>query len=297
MKKKSIFSFFLAAILLSAEALALEDFSKEYRKSVKVNNNVIVDLEVNFADLKITTWDSPQIDIFVKITTNAKSQERADELFEKIEVAIGESMSKVDFKITSGSISCGKSENFSIVVEMKMPAGGSLEGNSAFGEMTLGDLSGNCNLMVEYGKFSGGNLSSSTNNFKVAFGDAVIASFGGGNLENEYGSLGVDQLKGNAEINVAFGDLRIGHVYPSCKNLAVRVEYGDADIGLDPSCAFSIDAESSYGEIDLPDGFKKTNSESDFASKHVEGSFGNSATGQLKIKSDFSDVEVGIALN
>jgi hypothetical protein len=286
----------LAMLVISSSAHA-EDYYKEVKKNFSVNNNVRFDVDVSFADLNIQTWDQAQMEIIVKMDVVAKNEERANEMFESISVNISEGSDLVGLVVSGGNWNCnsnGKnSESYQIHIEVKMPLNAILDGKCSFGDVQISDMKGACELNIEYGNFRANGLWSYENDVRNAFGDAKINGTNGGEFRNEYGQLEIGKLQGNAEIHSSFGDMEIDRVTKECKNLELKVEYADADVNIAGDAGFRVEANSSYGDIDMPDAFKKTSSESDYTSKEVKGTIGN-GEGRLEVDCDFGDVEINV---
>jgi Putative adhesin len=296
-------SLFLKSIallfLLSAAGVAeAEVYYKEIRKSVKVNSTVRLDMDIDYADVNIVTWDQGTIEIVVKQNVDSKSESRANEIFENMRVNVTESADLVGLEVSMGSYSCsGKTESYSIHVEIKMPAAGTVDGDISFGNIYISDLKGPFEAKVEYGNITAQNLLSGNNDLEVAFGNADIKNTNGGDFENQYGNLEIKKLNGSAEIKSAFGNLEIDLVSKEVKTLELDIQYGDADIELasDFSCSFNIN--SSYGDIDMPSEAKITKSESDYTNKSITGIIGSGGSNRLKINNDFGNVEIDIDEN
>ncbi len=288
---------FSLLLLLICGSIHAEDFYKETRKSINVTNKVILDLDINYADVIVQTWDQPQMEIIVKLNVIAKSEERANEIFESVLVKIVESESLVGLSVSLGNYSCSgwKNESYTVTVEVKMPDTGSIDGNVSFANINISDLKGACELHVEYGDLRANSLQSNDNDIEIAFGNATIQSCGGGEFENEYGNLEIKKLSGNAEIKSGFGDLELDYVGHQVQILQVNIEYGNAEINLATDASFNIDIQSNYSDIDLPDGVKKIKTEAqDYTSKHIVASVGSGAGGALKIECDFGNVDIDL---
>jgi hypothetical protein len=287
----------LIVLLGISSAAHAEDYYKEVKKSISVNSNVRFDVDVSFADMNITTWDQPQMEILVKMDVVAKNEQRANEMFESIGVNISEGKDLVGLIVSGGNFNCnsgGKNaESYQIHIEVKMPIAALLDGKCSFGDVRISDMKGACQLNIEYGSFSANGLWSYENDVRNAFGDAKVNGTNGGEFTNEYGQLEIGKLQGNAEIHSSFGDMEIDHVTKDCKNLELKVEYADADINIASDAGFRVEATSSYGDIDMPDAFKKTSSESDYTSKEVKGTIGN-GEGRMEVDCDFGDVEINV---
>ncbi|MFM9984863.1 MAG: DUF4097 family beta strand repeat-containing protein [Flavobacteriales bacterium] len=288
----------LVILISAASVVQAEVYYKEIRKSVKVNSTVRLDMDIDYADVNIVTWDQGTIEIVVKQNVDSKSENRANEIFENMRVNVTESADLVGLEVSMGSYSCsGKTESYSIHVEIKMPAAGTVDGDISFGNIYISDLKGPFEAKVEYGNISAQNLFSSNNDLEVAFGNADIKNTNGGDFENQYGNLEIKKLSGSAEIKSEFGNLEIDLVSKEVKTLEVTIQYGDADIELasDFSCSFEIN--SSYGDIEMPSTVKTTKSESDYTNKKLSGTIGNGGSSRLEINNDFGNVEVDIDEN
>jgi|JI7StandDraft_1071085.scaffolds.fasta_scaffold142161_2 hypothetical protein len=290
-------SFSVIALVLLSGWMHAEVYYKEVRKSIPVNSDAKLELDVNFADVHIETTNQSQMEIVVKMDVTARDEKRADEMFDNFQVNISESRELVVLSVGTGSWSCnskGKnSESYTVHVEVKMPLKAVLDGKCAFGDLRIGDMQGACLVNVEYGEMHVNGLWSYENDLKIAFGNAYITGTNGGNFENEYGSLDITLLQGNAEIESSFGDLEIRRVAKECKDLEVKIQYADADIHLALDAGFRFEANSSYGDIDLPSQAKKTFSESDYTNKQMKGTIGN-GEGKLDVECDFGDIEIDV---
>jgi hypothetical protein len=291
-------SFALLIFISATTIVHAEVYYKEIRKSVKVNSTARLDMDIDYADVNITTWDQGTIEIIVKQNVDSKSESRANEIFENMKVNVTEGTDLVSLQVSMGSYSCGgKTESYSIHVEIKMPAAGTVDGDISFGNIAISDLKGPFEAKVEYGNITAQNLYSNNNDLEVAFGNADIKNTNGGDFENQYGNLEIKKLNGSAEIKSEFGNLEIDLVSKEVKSLELTIQYGDAEIELasDFSCSYEIN--SSYGDIDMPSSAKTIKSESDYTNKSLTGTIGNGGSNRLEINNDFGNVEIDIDEN
>ncbi|MBL0314291.1 MAG: DUF4097 family beta strand repeat protein [Flavobacteriales bacterium] len=271
-------------------------YYKEIKKNFKTNGDVRLDLDISFADCQIKTWDQNVIDIVVKLDVNASSQSRADEMFDAFSVHVNEGMENASLTVNGGINSCNSkkmNESYNINVEIRIPQKAIIDGNTSFGDLTIGDMQGACLINQEYGKLTVNGLWSYENDIRIAFGDAHINGTNGGDFRNEYGKLEIKVLQGNAEIHSSFGDLELDLVRRECKDLEIKIEYADADVNIASDAGFRFDTSASYGDIDLPGSAKKTSVESDYVSKEERGTIGN-GEGKLEVECDFGDVDIDI---
>jgi hypothetical protein len=293
MKKNLRHSFpFLLALIFPAVALASDDYQKDVHKSMRVNANVNLRLDVNFAEVTISTWDQAQLDIDVSINAGAKSQERADQIIENIDVEIIEGTSEVVLNVRLSNTNCKNNEKLDIRVNIKMPVSGSISGKCSFGDVSLDNLSGACMLLVEYGDFRANALRSMENDIRTSFGAVNLVECGGGSVNAEYSDVEIARLKGNCRVSSDFGNIDIGMVDPNCQELRLDVEYGNAGIRLSPGMSYNFDAKAEYGHIDLPASAIKSFSDKDYTSEHFSGKIGSGSGGNLTVKSSFGNVDI-----
>ncbi|MEZ4800717.1 MAG: DUF4097 family beta strand repeat-containing protein [Flavobacteriales bacterium] len=269
MKTKLLSSALVAAfILLSSIAFAAEDYYKEIRKSFAVNANVTLRAEINFANLRIETWDKNHMEIVVKIDANVKSEKRAEEIYNSVSIEEGSSIVTVRVDPKNG---WKGSESVSINVEIKMPKGASLLGSQDFGNVTITNpLHGKVDFDVDYGNFDSGELKYSDNDLSISFGNATIALWSGGDIEVEYGNIKLRDIVGTSDIEDNFGNVDIRSISKGCKMLKIDCEYGNIDVNTGGvGCTFETSV--SYGDIDLGGEYNVTSKETEMFSKEIRG--------------------------
>lgn len=283
---------FLASTIVSfAHKEKENETTKDINKSFKVSDKVVVKMDINFADVSITTWDQPQVDVDIKLRSEASSQSRAEEIMDKIEVKIDGSENLVNIHVELQNTNCKNNEQFDIDVNIKMPANGSLEGQTSFGDLNLTSLKGACKLHIQYGDFEAIGLSSGANNVKVSFGNFNVQNYGGGELTNEYSQVEIDQLSGNCNIKASFGNVDIDLLSAACRDLTIEVEYGNAELKLSPGASYNLEALAEYGNVDFPEGAKTTFVEKDYSGEHYKGTIGSGGGGTINITAAFGNVE------
>ena len=102
MKKRiQRFSLFLLAACISLQVVAGGDQSekkKSYSKSYPVSGNDKISLTNSFGELRINTWDKNEVKVDVTITGKGSTDERAQEIIDRITIEDGKSSSGVYFK-------------------------------------------------------------------------------------------------------------------------------------------------------------------------------------------------------
>ncbi|MFT4679806.1 MAG: hypothetical protein ACI84C_001326 [Flavobacteriales bacterium] len=282
------------AIAISAFAYAdTEVYSKEFNKSYSVNSNVTFELNASFAEAKIETWDLNMIEIYVKVEVESKSEEKANQIFDKIDVKIIESSNQIELKTDVDVNSNG--DDWSITILVKMPKTADLDASLTFGSLKLQDIMGKCQIDLSYGELEASSLLHAENDVKVAFGDSEIEKLGGGEIKVEFGNLEINRITGDADLSCNYGDLEIDHISSACKNLKIQIDFGSASIELDAGANYEIDAYASFGDISLPNGAKKSSEKEDFTSKSVKARIGSgSSPGLITARCSFGDADIDI---
>lgn len=294
MKQRVILSF-LFALLFAAKAFANEEYYKEFRKSISVPANVTLDLQVNFSDVTITTWDQPTMEIVVKMDLNVKSQERADAIANAVFVNEKPDWIRLNIDIPGGKTwTMGKNETTTITAEIKMPASGNLSGQVGFGDLVITDLLGVCQLVTNYGDFVANSLGNSNNTLKHDFGDLIVKKLGGGTVNAGYGDVRIEELTGKAEFKHDFGDLKIQSVNKSCTRVVVNGSYGDVAISLSKTTGANFDLRTDFGNVKVDSSAKKSQSKTDFNSETIQGSLGNGDC-QVIVSNSFGDIKLNYA--
>ena len=262
-----------------------QDYYKEVRKSFAVNANVILDMDVNFGSVTATSWDKNFIEILVKMNVNVKSEKRAEDIFRGADIT--ESSTNPRVRVNPGN-SNGKNESYDIYVEIKMPKSTSFTGSIDFGNFAINSVTGSVRVKVQYGNISITEALSNDNEIEVAFGNMIVDVCNGGHLNEQYGNVRVGKVKGNLKIETDFGNVEVRGFTKECKMLEIDCEYGNIVVDSN-GLGIKVDAEVSYGDIDMDAGNVNINKE-DF-SQEAKGTLGDGNT-ELELECSFGNIEV-----
>lgn len=280
---------FLLAV--SGVVHAKEEFYKEIKKVINVSQTATLDMDLSFANVNVTTGDFNQMEIIVKMDLNVRSEEKANRIFNGVRIEESTDYVKLIIKENGGEMNCRGNEYININVEVKMPLTCRLAGNVGFGNVNVSGLGGEMHLNVDYGNLSAGNLTASTNKITVDFGNLETQQFNGGLVKVSYGNVDIALMNGNSTIESDFGNVDVRRVTARVQQVTIEVSYGNAEVVLDKDCSFNIDADSEFGEIELPRSVKTTTSKSDYTSKEVKAAVG-SGSGQFQAHVEFGNLTV-----
>ncbi|MGB0422833.1 MAG: hypothetical protein ACPGED_00855, partial [Flavobacteriales bacterium] len=285
---------FLAVTFIAKASTTLKsnkEYSKSFNESYSVSEGATLELDSEFSTVEISDWDANKIEVNITVSVDSKSEESAQDFLRKADVDISKSGNKVKVKTEFEGNHNWKHNSFEIHVHIKAPKSCQLNLDHSFGGMKIGSFNGRAEIDSEYGSVDAGSLHAPSNIITIAFGSINIGIFGGGYLGVEYGSAEIDHLKQACTFNNAFSELKILEV--DCENgkIALENSYGNSTIGISSQHSFSFETQSSFGDIDLPNGVEYSKKEQDSFSSSKKGSKGSGGI-YFEIDNSFGGVEI-----
>lgn len=295
----------LSALTLGQSALAASDplveKTKTISKTYPVSSSDRVDLSNSFGEMKISTWNKNEVKVDIVITTEAGTDERAQELLDNISVNDGKTGNRIYFKTKVGDNSNnnkrgkGEKQSFKINYTVFLPDNANLDASNEFGPMSIGDFNGKAEFSSKFGSFTSGKLNNPI--VTVEFGKANIESISnGGNVTFKFS---------RAQIGGLSGDVRAS--FEHCSGVKVRLDNNIRTIDI--RNAFSplyVDVPTNFSaQYDVRTSFSKLKNNTSFSIKeegdddrgpkfdHRYNGSSGSGSATVKIKSEFKDVSIG----
>jgi len=286
MKTRNFQFMLVALIFITVQAMAGGDtFSKKFSKSFDVNKDASLVLHNKFGKIQCTNWDKNVISIEVEIEVEAPNQEKANKYFDKIEVEISGSASKVS-AITHFDDNLFKNNNdnnISIDFYVSMPSSVNLEVDHKFGDLIIGTVTGNTNIELGYGDMDVQRLEGQNNVLNIKFSDGKIGYVANAELELKYSDFNVDEA-GSMNAESKFSDFHLGKV----DVLTLETGYDDDYIGF----VRDLDLESGFSDVEIRNLTEKVVADLDYGElkiKEVDAGFK-----LIDITTNFADANVGI---
>lgn len=264
-----------------------EEYYREVRKSFPVNANVVLNFDVNFGHVTATSWDQNHMEILVKINVDVKSEKRAEQIFQGIQIT--ESATNPSVRVNPGN-SKGNNESYDIYVEVKMPKSTTFTGDINFGNLSVTTLTGAVNMRVEYGNVTITEALNNDNDIDVAFGNIIIDYCGGGVINEQYGNVRVKNAKGSIEIDTDFGNVEVRGFTKECKRIEIDCDYGNIEVNT-KELGYKLKAKVEYGDLDVESGNIKVDKDELGLSKSAHGTYGDGNT-ELDLECNFGNIEV-----
>ncbi|AXY78104.1 hypothetical protein D3H65_30735 [Paraflavitalea soli] len=274
---------------------------KTYSKSYAVSNSDKISLSNQFGEMKISTWDKGEVKVDVTITTEAGSDERAQQLLDIINIQDGKSGSGVYFKTKIGNNNNndrgkGEKQSFHIDYVVYVPASGTVDARNEFGPLSIGDFKGKIWLESKFGSLTAGNLSGE-GNVNVEFGKATIGSMVGGSLTIKFSRGLVNNLSGDVKANFEHSSVKLG-VENDLKNIDIKNSFTQLYLDVNTNLSANFDISTSFCDVKNKTSFdiKKEGDDDDRSGPkfdfHYSGKAGSGNT-RVRVKASFGDVTIG----
>ncbi len=288
--------------LLAADEPGVEK-KKTYSKSYALDANDKVNINNQFGEVKIVTWNKNEVKVDVSITAKASTDERAQAILDNISIADNKNGDEVSFKTTIGKQQWNnkehqgkKNENqgMEINYEVSMPANGALVLDNQFGKSFVPDMSGPLEITQKFGDLVAGNLAN-VKELHVEFGSAVVESISNCKVTIKFSKAEIKKMSGV-----------IKGVFEYCDNVKLSLNNSVSDFNLNNqfSTIQVAVAEGFNGEFDIHANFgefhngtsiaiKEQKEDDDHGPRFDKDFSGKSGSGacKVKIKSSFGTVK------
>lgn len=202
MKKWTFKTLILFLVLNTATTFAQVEKTKKISKSYTVGNATALNIDNKYGKVHINTHTGNTIKVDVTMVGRSSSDELAQGILNNLKVDVIEG-NEISFR--SGIISSIRSSrrwkrkgnrSFEINYLVSIPQSLKLKVKNKFGDVFLGDYTGELDLYVAYGSIKAGKITNAEDKkIKIAFGSADIDQVDQGNLTVAYGSLKLDNGK------------------------------------------------------------------------------------------------------
>ncbi|HTQ27995.1 MAG TPA: hypothetical protein VMI35_07700 [Puia sp.] len=313
-KHTNPFSTFLFLALLYLPVLGLaangDDIEKKKNisKTYNVTSNDKLSIENSFGDVVISTWDKNVIQVDIEIGAKANSDQKAQEMLDKIQVSDQQSGGLISFKTDVGDINnnngkkhknedYGDDRRFYIDYQVHMPAVNRLRLENSFGKTTVPDMKGEVNLTSKFGSLTAGKLDN-VDEIDVEFGTADIGPVNNGNISFKFNSKShIANVAGSVKLKCEFsGDVQFG-VDNNVRELTVLESYSTVKMMVGKGLSASFDVHTSFGNfVNRTDyDIRESGDDDDQYGPRFDKDFSGKAgdgKAKIKIKSSFGKVRL-----
>ena len=169
-----------------------------------------MNIDNQFGNVKIVTWDKNEIKVDIHIETSSTNKELAEKTFERLDVEDKQDGKNINFKTIhkksneADKVTCHNCSNtISVDYTVQMPASNALNIENTFGGIEMPDYTGPVSLTNKYGHLTAGKLSK-PEKIEVDFGEVDLKSIGNIDLTFKYTTVNIGSLTGNCKLNLQF---------------------------------------------------------------------------------------------
>lgn len=185
-----------------------DEKTKIIEEEYKVNQNTVLNLTNKFGDVTIKDWDDNRISVKVTITVDARSESRASEILEYINIERYQSgddvylETEINNRIESSGFGwfggSGRHE-LEIDYDIFIPAFIALDLSNKYGDVFINRLDGHASIDIKYGNLLVNNLTRGDNKplnqITLGYSDADIERLNWAKLDIKYSKLEISSAK------------------------------------------------------------------------------------------------------
>jgi hypothetical protein len=219
----------IAFIVGGSIAKADSEKRKSVNKSYKVSSSTIVQLTNSFGKMHVETWDKKEVKVDIEVIVRASNDDRAQNLLDKIRIDIDDDnpSGRLSFRTSISNNKSGRNTSFEINYDVSMPESNNAELKNSFGDLYLGDLSGDAEIDLQYGNLKTGRLTGDAD-VKLSFGSGFseIDAMDQGELKVSYSKLSVEDI-GDLDVHSSFSTFET----EKAGTIDLTAKYGEVEIG------------------------------------------------------------------
>ncbi len=211
------------------------EFTKEVDKTFDITKNGTVYIGNKYGNLNIKTWDKNKVEVHAVIKVDAKNQQQADEIFEKIYVEFKNSDHHVSAQTIFENTESGwwsslwsggnNADHYEIHYEVTMPETCKADLSNKYGNISISDLSHNAKIWLKYGNLNGGNVLGDLELY-LKYGNSKLLNVGDLQLDLGYGNFAAISCD-NAEITSKYSEITL----TTAKDIIVHSKYDNYSLG------------------------------------------------------------------
>ena len=275
-------------------------------KSYDVTADDKLQIDNQFGNVVVSTWDKEQITVDIEVSAKASSEERAQDIMNKINVEDARNGHTISFKTQVNEIhNNDKNKNrnrendrsFFIDYVIHMPTSNRLSIENSFGKTEVPAFKGLVTLTSKFGSLNTGRLDN-VDQIDVEFGKAYITSVNNGKVLFKFNK--------ESRIGKVDGSVRISSEFSQNVQIGVADDISDLQISESYSGVRLVVAKDLSAEFEVHTSFGHFNNESDFEidehkedkddyGPHFDKDYSGKAgegKGRIKIKSSFGTVRL-----
>jgi hypothetical protein len=161
--KKNLVALILLIFAITAMSAKDEEFTKKYKKEYEVKKGTQLQVENKYGNIDIKNWDKSLISIEVVITVRTSNEEKAQRLFDQIDIEFTESGNvisvKTDFDNDFSKFFKGSGDKLvDIFYSVYMPKDIPLNLSNKYGNVFINELTSTSSIDIKYGNLKANRI-------------------------------------------------------------------------------------------------------------------------------------------
>ncbi|MEL6358549.1 MAG: hypothetical protein AAFQ01_01255 [Bacteroidota bacterium] len=202
-----------------------DEYVKTYDGSFAINAAGNVGLKNRHGSIKVTHHNRNEVEIDVRVVVQARNQEAANRLFDRIGISMSGNDARVTAQTSIQSSGNWDRGEFKVEYDVRLPTTVELDIDAKYCDVYVDDHEGRTQMMIKYGDL-----------FAESFSEHS-------QIWVEYGDAEIDRLGNTAQIKIAYGELDLN----DAGALDLHLRYTDAEVDR----VSSLDLDHRYGELEI----------------------------------------------
>lgn len=229
--------------------------TKSFSKSYGIGRGEKVNVSNIYGSLIIKTWDKNEVKVDADIRAFANSEDEAQKLIDNVSITSSKSGDEAVFKTQmedrNGSWGNGSRNGkrwrreVKIFMTVYLPSNVALSASQQYGNLEMPDFSGPTALKVQYGKLITGDLSNVNNFISAQYTSVDLKDVNKATIKQQYGSGLTIASIGDINLNAQYATVRIGDIK---RNANIRQQYGS---GLSIESVGNLDLDAQYASVKI----------------------------------------------
>jgi len=285
MKPFKITALLILVLALSAGQIVLAaEKTKKYHESWAASGVETLNISNKFGEIRFKNEGGTEITIDVVVTVEASSENKANELLDKIDVDFSKSGNTVK-AVTSIENNFNSNRGFSIDYVINVPSDKNLVVANKYGNTVVNKLNANGDFNIQYGNINANELVAPANgkmDVRLAYGKGNIETAGNIKIDISYSNISLGTINDlhleSKYSTVEFDKARIVNIqskydkfnFGRVKSVTANTKYSNLKIDY---LAANLKIETGYG------GIRVNEIASDFESISITNSYGQISLG------------------
>lgn len=302
-----------AGLVLSAPVIARAagDMPQDVRRQKLINKSYDVtaddrlSIDNQFGNVVVSTWDKEQITVDIEISARASTDQRAQDIMNRIDVKDSRDGHDIRFKTNVEEIHNGNNKHkndendrsFYIDYVIHMPGTNRLSIENSFGKTEVPAFKGPVSLTSKFGSLNTGKLDN-VDQIDVEFGKAYITAVNNGKIVFKFNKESrIGKVEGNVRISSEFSQNVQFNVADDIQELSVFESYSGVRMVVDKDLSAEFEIHTSFGHFNNESDFdinEHKEDESDYGPHFDKDYSGKAGDGKarIRIKSSFGTVRL-----